>query len=326
MCGIVYNWRTDGRPAAKQTLKRYNAQKDRGDDGFGFIAISSTGKIDAYKRYQSESEARAGLSPLPHSHVLFHHRFPTSTINIAESAHPIEVRHDELKHAYYVVHNGVISNPQELRTRHLALGYRYQTEIETKYHASSGQVYSGATVFNDSEALAIELARTIEGKQPRVEARGSIAYVVLEVNRANRLVATYYGTNGGNPLTVSRANGLLVASEGGKAIPPDTCYRVDAKTGAESVMLLPMSSYIHYAAPYSYKGIGFHDKEEEDYAPAEPSYESLDDLDEYRSDLLEQKSIARMAGEDGELMDIEIELESVEAEISSRRHELMLSQ
>lgn len=233
MCGIIYTKRLDGLKAKRQVLKRYTKQRHRGMDGFGYIGVKSNGTISALKRTQYEHEIRAKLEESTLSEILFHHRYPTSTPNVPESAHPIPVSHKELAHNYYVVHNGVIRDEEKLKEAHEKLGYRYSTEIKTQYRTKKGHVYTSETVFNDSEALAIELARTIEGLQSECMAKGAIAYIAYQVDKhSDKVVAVYFGTNGGNPLRLQRSKEYIaIASEGaGIEVEDNKSYRLDAIT------------------------------------------------------------------------------------------------
>lgn len=232
MCGIIFVARLDNRPAQKQLLKRYDRQKSRGLDGFGYLTIKQSRNVSKVARFQFEHEAKKKLREEKSTTVLFHHRFPTSTPNLREATHPILVEHEELQYNYYVVHNGVIHNDDELREAHLKLGYAYVTEIQTYHKAlASKTLYESLVQYNDSEAFAIDLVRTLEGKQPKCEARGAIAYMVLQTDKSGRAIAWYYGTNGGNPLTVQKDKKyLVIASEGGKEIAPHVCYKMHADT------------------------------------------------------------------------------------------------
>lgn len=234
MCGIVYVKRFDGKTARKQVIKRYHKQKDRGEDGYGYLTIDPRHKVSRVKRFQFEHEAKAALERSEAKEILLHHRFPTSTPNLVEATHPIVVSHDELEHDYYVVHNGVITNDDALKDKHEKLGYKYTTELSKSYKSSiNGTVYSHGSVYNDSEALAIELARTIEGKQPVANAEGAIAYIALQTTKGGKAVALYYGTNGRNPLCMTlEKNYIAIASEGGRAIPAHTHYKYVYATGA----------------------------------------------------------------------------------------------
>lgn len=336
MCGIVCVMRKDGKPAHKQVLKRYSKQEERGSDGFGYIALDNRNVVVEYKRYQYEKEVRNALTKSNSSYVLFHHRFPTSTINLPESAHPIRVRHKELTKTYYVVHNGVISNPKELRVAHEKLGYKYTTEVQSVYRTKKGKEYYGEAEFNDSEALAIELARTLEGLQPRVNAIGSIAYIVLEVDKSKNAVALYYGTNGGNPLTVEDTSmGICIASEGGRAILANTCYRLDLTTKDTSVVLLPMQTYSvlksYYNSGIDYTGYqsGMYDDYDDEYTAKEfaetytPS--TLPTERETEAQYLQQAideckeciAIAEQCEEAYELEELQIELQALNEEMLS---------
>lgn len=338
MCGIVYQWRDDARPAAKGILKRYKRQQDRGEDGFGYVALDAQGVVKEYKRYAEEAAVKRALQRSTSSHVLFHHRFPTSTPNLAEAAHPIKVSNRELQFDYYVVHNGVISNGDDFKDEHEALGYRYTTEIYTQYRTAKGKLFTAETQYNDSEVLAIELARSLEYLQDGVRTKGSIAYIVMQVEKASKkLVATYYGTNGGNPLTVDRTNGVFtIASEGGKAIDPHTCFRRDA-LGEVSIrhLTVPVSQSYKSSMEYDYTGykdvhgytktIGFGDQNDEKYEvqlsaeramelDSDPreftdpnEWEEDDYLEAQIEDCANDMEVARQAGEWEELEELEIE-------------------
>lgn len=259
MCGIVYVQRTDGKSAVKQVLKRYNAQKSRGREGFGYVAVKQSGRATLPHRFMFEHEVETALQATTFGHILFHHRYPTSTPNVPEAAHPIRVTHQELQHDYVVVHNGVISNDEELKERHEALGYKYTTEISCQYRTRKGKVYEDSLQWNDSEALAIDLARNIEGLQKRVNARGAIAYIVMQLEKSTqRAVALYYGTNGGNPLTLDMSKDFIcLASQGGTAINDNICYRMSLpdNTTTEYPQVQMQSAYTPTSAA-GYMGTG----------------------------------------------------------------------
>jgi len=331
MCGIVYAFRRDAKPARKRVIKQYKAQKSRGSDGYGYIALDANSNLTEYHRSMNEKEVSAAITKQEASHILFHHRYPTSTTNLPEAAHPIEVRHDELKHTYFIVHNGVIGNPDELKIEHEALGYQYNTVISTEYRTKSGQVYYGDEEYNDSEALAIELARTIEGLQPIARARGTIATMVLQMNKAGtKALALYYGTNGGNPLTITNdASALVIASEGGKPIPANKMYRTDFAANTTKIVYVPLVKYeqpkpITYAGGYSYNSykstkydhLRYENIEEDETCDVhKPEIDAvneygytLDDLREQALDTENDIEIAILAGEVDEQIQLEGEL------------------
>lgn len=214
MCGLTYYHQKDSQTVAPPILKRYSQQKERGNEGFGFVSFSlDTLEANKFFRCAEEKEVIEELTKLKDlkektNAILFHHRNPTSTINIAECAHPIKVDNPELADIYFVVHNGVIHNASKLKEIHEKLGYKYNTEIikeETWTTAEPNRVIytmkdDDRIAFNDSEAVAIELARFIEGKQDTVDAKGSMALIALRMGRDNKVKGLYYGHDYMSPL------------------------------------------------------------------------------------------------------------------------------
>lgn len=244
MCGIVYVKRLDRAVAAKQVAKRYSKQQHRGSEGFGYIGVKTNGTISPLQHTQFEHEIRQKLNASSLTEILFHHRYPTSTPNVPESAHPLFIGNKELAYNYYVVHNGIISNDEDLKEVHEGLGYSYLTEIKTQYRTKKGHVYISDIVFNDSEAFAIELARTIEGLQPECMAKGAIAYIAYQVDkRSGEVMGVYFGTNGGNALTLEfTKESIIIASEGGKDIVDNKGFMLtrDNKVVETAVKLQPI--------------------------------------------------------------------------------------
>ncbi len=318
MCGIVYVH--GDKPVAKRVIKKYTKQRNRGNEGFGFVTFSN-GIIKNYKRYQNETETLKALKSIEDTHILFHHRYPTSTENVVETAHPIKVSHPELLHDYYVVHNGVISNPGTLKTQHERLGYKYTTELKLQYIAANGTVYKGDTQFNDTESLAIELARNIELGTP-IMATGSAAFIVLQVKKNGKKVhRLIYGTNGGNPLMVNRTDtrSISISSEGGgEAVRPMIMYMLDISSNVLTSSLLDMPGYINrattvgygaYNSPYNYTELWNNDDDEiiEYEKPStRPELEAM--LIEIERDI----KIAKQSGEEDELADLLIEKTAIQ--------------
>ncbi len=322
MCGIVYMH--SDKAVSKRLYKRYQKQSTRGNEGYGFVAFTDK-KVKVYERFQTETEVHAALKQNNDTHVLFHHRFPTSTENVVEAAHPIKVQHDELQYTYYVVHNGVISNPKTLKTAHEKLGYNYETELRTQYVTKNGTVYSGGTAFNDSEALAIELCRNIE-KGTKIEAEGSAAFIVLQVSKNGKKAhKLYYGTNGGNPLTVDR-NGkkLCIASEGGALKVASMSWHIlDLHTNELTTAPLDMKEYkvatyaMGYGAynpHYNYMPLGNDEDEDVKTAPAY-SNRTIKDLENTLTEIEADIAIARQVGDDIEVQDLEIEKDAIEQQL-----------
>ena len=134
MCGIVAGFSKKGKRISKSIMKRYLAQKHRGSQGFGYVMYYKDGKGGSISVGRSIDEAgiRTQIMNENSSIGLFHHRLPTSTPNVEEATHPIFVSNEELDYDYFVVHNGVIRNADELKKKHEDLGYEYTTVIESE--------------------------------------------------------------------------------------------------------------------------------------------------------------------------------------------------
>lgn len=199
MCGIVYVKRKDKRPAYKAVLKRYRAQKFRGQQGFGYVAIKD-GQIVNYKRAPTEHEIIQHMSRETADEILFHHRYPTSVPNIEEAAHPLLVENKALDHQYYVAHNGVIRNTEELKKKHEEMGMVYTTEIAKGFIAlSSGKNYQMDVDWNDSESLAIETALVLDAKKNTIDTEGAAAVIGIKA-LGKKVVSRFFFRNHINPL------------------------------------------------------------------------------------------------------------------------------
>ena len=233
MCGVIHIKRVDGIDARSHVLARYESQKDRGQQGYGFVALNK-GVVVAYERSETEEEIKAKLEAVSADEIFFHHRFPTSTPNFAEAAHPIKVSNDKLKYDYYVIHNGIIMDDEEYKPKHEAEGFKYTTEMTGGWYV--GGVVKGATTkWNDSEALAIELALDLEDKCNGVNLTGSIAFIVLQVDKTTqKAIKLYWGRNNGSPLIFHGLENhfMSISSEGyGDTCKPHMLFSFDYATG-----------------------------------------------------------------------------------------------
>jgi glutamine phosphoribosylpyrophosphate amidotransferase len=180
MCGIIHKKAVKGM-VKDDIAKLYELQKSRGTDGFGYLPIKN-GKIGKLRQAETEKEIMAMLDKETANEILFHHRYPTSTPNFIEATHPIVVDNKNLTYKYYVVHNGVISNPEQLRQNHIELGFEYTTEMVKKYETKK-QTYTYEPEWNDSESLAIDLALYFEHKQNEIESKGDMAFIAYKVEK-----------------------------------------------------------------------------------------------------------------------------------------------
>lgn len=263
MCGIVAGFSKKGKRISKSIMKRYLAQKHRGSQGFGYVAFYKDGKGGKISvgRSTEEPEIRTQIMNEHSSMIMFHHRFPTSTPNVVEATHPIYVSHDELDFDYFIVHNGVVRNATELRTKHENLKYVYNTVIETEvvtHHTSKktgAKYFTGGTKtekFNDSEALAIEVARVLDGMTSVIDAVGTIAIIAWKINKeTGKLVSISYGHNSGNPLTISdTSDSFFLTSMGGTDLPEDILYTLSTdgdSLGTTTQREMPIGFITEYA-------------------------------------------------------------------------------
>ena len=229
MCGIIHTKRYDNKSVAKITEKRYQKQKQRGMDGFGYCALRN-GKLEAIVLDTAETGILAKLEKENADEIMFHHRLPTSTPNLIEATHPIVVKNDKLKYNYYVINNGIITNADALLAEHKKRGFNYTTKM-TKKIITEINTY-GQDYFNDSEALAIELALRLEGKKETIDAYGSIAFIALQVEKqTDEVTNLYFGRNYGSPLCIEEGKGFIsIKSEGGKSLMTNTLYCLNYAT------------------------------------------------------------------------------------------------
>lgn len=310
MCGIIHCKSIEqGKKVNKTVLKRYRAQQSRGKEGFGFIEVYN-GVIGGIKRAETEKEILELLEKSDADEILFHHRFPTSTPNFIESTHPIYVSHESLEFDYYVVHNGVITNDDTLRDAHIVQGFVYTTECEKQY-VTKGQLYTYGVQFNDSEALAIDFALSVEKNLP-IKASGSIALVAYQVKKTTQeIVALYWGRNRGNPLKLEEYNTFFaLSSETGKEIPVNALYRMEYETFAVSKEDKDIGfCYTYPRSEYAHTTLGFGQPDR----PALPAHVTIitDDEDETDSPARREKGLE----EDDYILDMEIEAEQLQKEL-----------
>jgi len=258
MCGIIYAIKKDKKQSAvKSTLKKYQDQKTRGTQGFGFLAVEG-GQIKKWGQSQTEEGITEQLGDVKSAEILFHHRYPTSTPNVLEGTHPIKVSNDKLKYDYYVVHNGVISNASTLRDKYEKEGYVFNTVCKTivkKTYETQERVYTFddevTEQFNDSEAFAIDIAKAIEDEKTTIESMGSIAFIVFQHDKVTgKKVNTFFGRNIRNPLVLFDSKDIFtLSSQGsGKEVKEHTLYCINTET-AEVKEVRHLSIGPEYTAP-----------------------------------------------------------------------------
>lgn len=196
MCGILASNNKD-----IIATKLYE-QMGRGIQGAGYAldtkaVYKSANIFDVFGKFSMEwKHAKFGM---------FHHRFPTSTTNTDETAHPFYHPTDK---NLVGIHNGVISNPAEV------LGEL----TKTKWY-----------VRNDSQAIIYEIMEAI--KNPKDITRKSVGYAaVMVMDLRTKKFYVYKDTKA--PLFLVKTKDFwLISSEklkngGGEAVPDDTLFEV----------------------------------------------------------------------------------------------------
>jgi predicted glutamine amidotransferase len=218
MCGIIGKFNHE-KPANREVMYQFQDQRSRGTNGFGMMCINDDGTFDI-ERATSEISACINLKMRESKMIIFHHRAPTSSTNKISQTHPILIESGTLAHDYYLVHNGVIHNHDELLNKHDALGLTYST-YETK---------DNSTQYNDSESLGVELALYIEKQQDTMEAYGMMAFILVQVDKkTKKIIKIFFGRNNSSVLNMYQREGeLMLSSEGkGNLIEPNFLYSFD---------------------------------------------------------------------------------------------------
>lgn len=211
MCGIIAYIGKSPTVAKQKIINQYQEQHHRGKEGFGLIAINNKGiTIErATEPFKMMFDLQKSTTPA----LFFHHRLPTSTPNKMRQTHPITVNHDELTKTWHIMHNGCIGNADELFTKHTEkLGYLYTTLRQNIIPKVGYKTLNED--FNDSEAIAIELARFFEGKDTLIDTHSSCAFVAVSIDKKTKKMVAYWGRNNGNPLSYDTDDdGIIIASD-----------------------------------------------------------------------------------------------------------------
>lgn len=170
--------------------------------------------------------------------IMFHHRNPTSTINVKKACHPFSTRNYFGDTEYILIHNGYIWNDDDLFVKHSQEGIEYQSLLPD-------------LTFNDSESLLWEFALYMQGKNDKVEAKGGIAFVCAKLVDGE-LTDLYFARNK-NPLyMLKNKKGLYLASEGeGEMIDSETLYGYNYKDDSitkTAIELMEYSSLTKYGS------------------------------------------------------------------------------
>jgi len=245
MCGIIAGFNTKNKKKINDfIINQYENQYGRGHEGFGIIRINQNQKIEI-DRATEPTKFLLDLYLKKSSMIIAHHRMPSSTNNLISQTHPMLVQNAILKYDYLVIHNGIITNDKKLREKHIELGFEYKTEYMGSQYKSAYYQYQLESVlkFNDSEALAIELALFIEKKITQTDIDNNAAFIALQINKkTNKANQVFFGHKG-NPLNMFKKNNqLLLSSEGkGENLPEDIMYSFSIKDEKMKLTETPIS-------------------------------------------------------------------------------------
>jgi glucosamine 6-phosphate synthetase-like amidotransferase/phosphosugar isomerase protein len=220
----------------------YKNQRHRGTEGFGFYVPGKNKLV----HNTDEQAMLKKLKSVKATEMLFHHRFPTSTANVFNACHPFRVVIDGKD--YIVVHNGYLSNEHELKIKHEKQGYKYSSV------QPDGR-------FNDSEALAYDLALYLSGKQRKLYSQGAIAFIVYTQD------ALYFGRNTDSPLQYHINDKFItIRSEGkGNTAIPNTLYKLKNGKLTQRKLTIPGYYYTGYTTYTStYTGSWWKDEQYDD--------------------------------------------------------------
>ena len=306
MCGIVYRKSFLNENVSQSILQMYKNQRSRGTQGFGFY-IPKTDKI---KHETIEKNMVKLLKRTNANEILFHHRMPTSTDNVINACHPFEVKIGKKK--YVVVHNGYLFNDYVLKEKHYKMGYKYSSiQPDGK--------------FNDSEALAYDIALTLSGKQKKLKAEGAIAFIAQSEGKI------YFGRNSQSPLHYHINDKFVtIRSEGrGMNIKPDTLYTFYNGKLTERDFKIPEYTYAGYNTGWS-DGYGqtYSDPiyDDDDYLERYETYSSTAEIDREIAKTQQKMTDCDNKNDYDGFMDAEWKLEDLlyQRDLLTRRREFAL--
>jgi glucosamine--fructose-6-phosphate aminotransferase (isomerizing) len=194
MCGIVgAAARRDVIPLLINGLKRLEY---RGYDSAGVAVQSKDNLLERVRKVGKVSELTNALADTPVSGTtgIAHTRWATHGEPSEKNAHP-HVCHERVA----VVHNGIIENHEELRTRQQQGGYRFTSQTDTEVIVHQIDLY-----LDQGQDLLAAVTSTVK------DLEGAFALGVISKDEPGRLVAARRGS----PLVIGIADAEhLIASD-----------------------------------------------------------------------------------------------------------------
>jgi glutamine---fructose-6-phosphate transaminase (isomerizing) len=186
MCGIVgYVGTRDAVPVIIEGLRRLEY---RGYDSAG-VAVVDEGRLNRRRSVGKLKNLEESLraEPLKGAFGIGHTRWATHGRPSEENAHP----HADCKGELVVVHNGIIENYLELKSRLAASGHRFVTQTDTEVVAHLVESHMGGGSLEDAVRKALK------------EMEGIYALVLMHTREPQKLVAARRGP----PLVVGLGEG-----------------------------------------------------------------------------------------------------------------------
>ena len=194
MCGIVgAAARRDVIPLLINGLKRLEY---RGYDSAGVAVQSKDNRLERVRKVGKVAELTNALADTPVSGTtgIAHTRWATHGEPSEKNAHP-HVCHERVA----VVHNGIIENHEELRTRQQQGGYRFTSQTDTEVIVHQIDLY-----LDQGQDLLAAVTSTVK------DLEGAFALGVISKDEPGRLVAARRGS----PLVIGIADAEhLIASD-----------------------------------------------------------------------------------------------------------------
>lgn len=193
MCGIAGY--TGSEPAAPILTTALHRLVYRGYDSAGLATIDTTLHLKKGTGAIEQLEERLGISKMPGNCGIAHTRWAThGGVNDA-NAHP----HLDCKHEVAVVHNGVLENHEQLRSRLASRGHKFlsQTDTEVLPHLIE-------------EAMENGLSPLQAARDALSTVTGTYAVLIATTKEPRRLIAARRGS----PLVLAQTKtGTMAASD-----------------------------------------------------------------------------------------------------------------
>jgi glutamine---fructose-6-phosphate transaminase (isomerizing) len=193
MCGIVGY--VGSKPVASLIINGLRKLEYRGYDSAGIAVVCNQELLIRRAPGKLTNLVRSlEAEPLSGDYGIGHTRWATHGRPTEENAHP----HRDCTGKIAVVHNGIVENYAELKTKLQKNGHRFATETDTEVIAHLVESLLPGRSFQEAARVALD------------QLRGSFAVCIISVDCPNTIITA----RSGPPLVLGIGNGeLLVASD-----------------------------------------------------------------------------------------------------------------